>query len=79
MTETVTIRRVAGVIDALAAELDMLARRKDLSLRLMALGLQTAVNTANSEIRGIIATDGPRARTISDRVIPAGDSASHRR
>jgi uroporphyrinogen-III synthase len=73
MTESVTIWRVAGVVDALAAELDMLSRRKDLSLRLMAVGLQTAVETANAEIRGIIATDKPRLETISDRLHPAGD------
>ena len=73
MTETFTIWRVESVIHSLASELDMLSRRKDLSLRLMALGLQTAVNTANSEIREIIAADKPRARTISDRFNPAGD------
>ena len=73
MIENFTIWRVAGVIHSLASELDMLAHRKDLSLRLMALGLQTAVNTANAEIREIIATDKPTARTISDRLTPAGD------
>jgi hypothetical protein len=73
MTESVTIWRVAGVIDALTSELDMLSRRKDLSLRLMALGLQTAVETANAEIRGIIATDKPRAGSISHPLHPAGD------
>ena len=73
MTESVTIWRVAGVVDALAAALDTLSRRKDLSLRLMAVGLKTAVETANTEIRGIIATDKPRPGTISDRLHPAGD------
>ena len=73
MTEPVTIWRVEGVIHSLASELDMLSRRKDLSLRLMAQGLQTVVNTANSEIREIIAADKPRARTISNRFNPAGD------
>ncbi|HXR85670.1 MAG TPA: hypothetical protein VN728_01810 [Stellaceae bacterium] len=63
MTESVTIWRVAGVIDSLSSQLDMLSRRTDLSLRLMAVGLQTAVKTANAEIRGIIATDKPESAT----------------
>lgn len=50
-----TIRRVAGVINALASKFDMLSRRQDLSLRSMSLSLQDAVSTANSEIRRVTA------------------------
>ena len=61
----ITIWRVAGVIQSLADELDMLSRRKDVSLRLLALSAQVAVNTANSEIRKITGTDKPTIRTPS--------------
>lgn len=61
----ITIWRVAGVIQSLADELDMLSRRKDVSLRLLALSAQVAVDTANSEIRRITGTDKPTTRTPS--------------
>lgn len=72
MADAVTIRRVAGVVQSLSSQLDMLSGRKDLSLRLMALSLELAVNCANSEIRKIMGTD-PAARAASDRIDPAGD------
>ena len=51
MADTIMLWRVAGVIHSLAAELDMLSRRKDLSLRLLAMSLEAIVNEANAEIR----------------------------
>lgn len=72
MADAVTIRRVAGAIHSLESQLDMLSSRKDLSLRLMALSLELAVNSANSEIRKIMGTDQV-ARNASDRIDPAGD------
>lgn len=65
MADTVTIWRVTGVIQSLADELDMLSRRKDVSLRLLALSAQVAVNTANSEIRKITGTDKSMPETPS--------------
>jgi hypothetical protein len=66
MADAVTIQRVAGVIRSLESQLDMLSSRKDLSLRLMALSLELAVNSANSEIHKIMRTDKQAARTASD-------------
>lgn len=79
MADNFTMQRVAAVIRSLASELDMLSRRQDLSLRLLALFLQDAVNTANSEIRRITGTDKPRcAREQIDTTRPAIDASHHR-
>jgi hypothetical protein len=58
--DAVTIRRVAGVIHALAAEMDVLSRHQGLSLGLMALVIQDAVSSANAEIRRITENAGDR-------------------
>ena len=60
MADTFTLRRMAGEIHSLASDLDMLSRRQDLSLRLMALSIQDAVTVANSEIRRVTGTEKAR-------------------
>jgi hypothetical protein len=78
MVDTFTMRRVAGVVHSLAFELDMLSRRQDLSLRLMALSLKDVVNTANTEIRRITTTDKlTRSRQIG-ATQPAINASHHR-
>lgn len=51
MMDIYNLRRVAGILNGLAAEFDMLSRRTDLTARLIVLSTQDAVNDANRRIR----------------------------
>jgi len=69
MVDTFTIRHVTDVVDSLASELDMLSRRRDLSLRLMALMLQDAVKSANAEIGKATSADKASRASAQNPVI----------
>ena len=78
MSDKLMMRRVAGVVHSLASEFDMLSRREDLSLELMARCIQEAVSTANCEITKVSASRRP---SCIDQIngVQLAINASHRR
>jgi hypothetical protein len=51
MMDVYNLRRVAGILNGLAADFDMISRRHDISARLIILSVRDAVDQANTRIK----------------------------